>query len=521
MYKLRTVKCLKRKIHKRGINFPPKLTSAFFLIGVQILLLFLIIINLPNWTFHFYILSLIFSLSVIFYILNRKSNPNYKVMWIIFILLIPLFGAVSFLLWGSGKMLPAIKKRMNTEKANSKKYLNQDESVVNNLKYSDLLHSRQSTFISTESGFPVYKNTEVEYLSPGEVFFPRMLEELKKAKKYIFIEFFILANGYMWNEIHKILKEKVKEGVEIKIIFDDFGSISRQYKGFVENLKSEGIEISIFNPIRPSVDIFLNNRNHRKIVVIDGIVSMTGGINIADEYINKTERFGYWMDCAAIFKGDATKSFVVMFCNIWNCLHNSNKLNASKYLCVNSIISDGFVQPFSDDPLDNRNPAEGLYRSIISTAQKYVHIVSPYLIVDNTMLQELTTAAKSGVDIKIITPGIPDKWYVHPVTQYYYEELLEAGVKIYEYSPGFIHSKIFVSDDSVATIGTVNMDYRSFYLHFECGTWICQLPAVKVMENHFEDILKNSKEIILSEWKKRPFALKLKQNLLHLFAPYM
>lgn len=510
-----------KKLHKRGIKFPAKLLFAGLLILIQIVLLLVIIIKLPNWTVLFYIASQAFSLVVIFYILNRKSNPNYKFMWIIFILLMPLFGAVSFLLWGSGKMLPAIRKRMRNENKASEKFLLQSEETVSSLKYNDMLHSRQSAFITAESGFPVFKNTSVEYLSPGEKFFPRLLEELRNAKKYIFIEFFILANGYMWDEIHKILKEKVEQHVEVKIIFDDFGSISKQHKGFTNQLRDEGIEVSIFNPIRPSVDIFLNNRNHRKIVVIDGIVSMTGGINIADEYINKVTRFGYWMDCAAIFKGDATKSFVVMFCNIWNCLHPEKRIDISKYINYSNLLTDGFVQPFCDDPLDNRNSAEGLYRSIISGAQKYVHIISPYLIVDNNMLRELTVAAKSGIDIKIITPSIPDKWYVHPVTQYYYEELLEAGVEIFEYTPGFIHSKIFVSDDSVATVGTVNMDYRSFYLHFECGAWICKSPAVRDIENHFNEILNDSKKIILSEWRRRPISTKIKQSLLHLFAPFM
>ena len=510
-----------KRVHKRGLKIPAKLLSSGILILIQIGLVSFITFYLPDWSIPTYLLMKLFGLIVVYYIVNRKSNPNYKVMWIVFILLLPLFGAVAFLLWGSGRMLPAIKKRMATESSLSREYLCQNPDSENSLKHDDAIHSRQSTLIRSESGYPVYENTEVEYLSPGEKFFPRMLEELKKAKRYIFIEFFILADGYMWNEIHKILKQKIAEGVEVKVIFDDFGSISRQYKGFTEKLQQDEIEVSIFNPIRPSVDIFLNNRNHRKIVVIDGIVSMTGGINIADEYINKIERFGYWMDCAAIFKGEATRSFVVMFCNIWNCLHPDRRINIAKYLTTVSYKAEGYVQPFPDDPLDNNNPAEGLYRSIINSSQKYVHIVSPYLIVDNTMLQELCDAARSGIDIKIITPGTPDKWYVHPVTQYYYEELLEAGVRIFEYKPGFIHSKIFVSDDSVATVGTVNMDYRSFYLHFECCVWICKNPVIGDMEKHFNELIEDSREIKYEQWKKRPLGLRFKQNVLHLLAPFM
>ena len=512
---------MNKKPHKRGKKIPAKLLVSGILVLFQIIFVMFIVFNLPDLYAPLDTVLRILSVVTVFIIINRKNDAIYKNMWIIFILAIPFFGCVAFLLWGRGRTSPSIKKRIASEKNLSKAYLSQDPTVMSSLEYCDMLHSRQGRYLKNESGYPVYRNTTVEYLSPGEKFFPRMLEELEKAERYIFIEFFILSEGYMWDKIHKILKRKVTEGVEVKIIFDDFGSISRQYKGFADKLSEDGIEVSIFNPIKPSVDLFLNNRNHRKIVVVDGIVSMTGGINIGDEYINCEKRFGYWMDCAAIFKGDATRSFVVMFCNLWNVLHPKNRITMSKYLTTCSIDTEGFVQPYSDDPLDELTPGEGLYRTIISGSQKYVHIVSPYLILDNHMLKELKTAARSGIDVKIITPSHPDKWYVHPVTQYYYEELLEAGVRIYEYSPGFIHSKLFVSDDAVATVGTINTDYRSFYLHFECGVWMCQVPAVKEIEKHFNEIIKECKEIKLAEWKKRPVLLRLKQSLLHLFAPFM
>ncbi|MEG1887232.1 MAG: cardiolipin synthase [Oscillospiraceae bacterium] len=509
------------KQRKRGLNFPTRLTVAAFLIILQIASAVWLINYLSGKTFLVYIILQIISLFLVAYIINKRGNPNYKIAWIIFILGLPLVGAFIYLLWGSGIRLPKIRHEMEAAKRASRPLLEQNPLVENKLNYSDMLHSRQSKYLRKDSGFPVYTDTSVEYLSPGEKFFPKLLEELRGATDYIFMEFFILAEGYMWDEIHKILMEKVAQGVEIRIIFDDFGSIFRQYKGFVKNLRDEGIKVTVFNPIRPSVDIFLNNRNHRKIVVIDGRVSMTGGINIGDEYINKVEHYGYWMDCAAIFRGAATKSFAIMFCQMWNCINPHDKLDYEKYIVRVFPPCEGFVQPYADDPLGRQNPAEGLYMQILGSAQKYVYIASPYLILDNTMLSVLCYAAKSGIDVKIITPKKWDKWYVHPVTQFYYGELLEAGVKIYEFTPGFMHSKLFVSDDRVATIGSVNTDYRSFYFHFECGAWMCNNQAVYDIKDHFLRIIEDCEEIIPEKWAKRPIKLKIKQTILHLFAPFM
>jgi cardiolipin synthase len=268
------------------------------------------------------------------------------------------------------------------------------------------------------------------------------------------------------------------------------------------------------------MNVFMNNRNHRKIIVIDGKTALTGGINIGDEYINEIERFGYWVDSAIIIKGKAVISFLAMFCSMWE-FTAKKPLIMRDYLAEHNIINDGFYIPYCDNPLNSTNPAQGIYMQIISTAQKYVYITTPYLILDNEMLSVLSLAAKSGVDIRIITPHVPDKRYVHPVTQYYYSELLDAGVKIYEYTPGFIHSKLFVSDDSVATVGTVNMDYRSFNFHFECGVWCSGAKTIKDVKANFIEISEKSQEIDKNEWDKRSLFLRFRQSILHLFAPLM
>ena len=509
------------KQKKRG-SISTKIAVAAFFFLLQFAFLVFVMCELNSRSLWISYVCTFLSIILVITIVNRRGNPSYKITWLIFILAVPLFAVPVYFLWGGSFVMPRFKKRMRAEQAAAAKLLKPNEQTQRKLEYADIFHSRQSTFLRNESGFPVYTDTSVEYLSPGEVFYPRLLEELKKAEKFILIEVFILAEGEMWDGIHEILKEKVKAGVEVKILFDDFGSISRQYKHFAKNLRAEGIKVAVFNPIKPSFDIFLNNRNHRKIVVIDGKVAATGGINIGDEYINRIERFGYWMDCAAIFKGAAVKSFSIMFCEMWNSVkQQKERINPENY--INDIYprTEGFVQPYCDDPLGNNNPAEGLYMQILNSAQKYVYITSPYLILDNEMITVLCGAARAGVDVRIVAPKHPDKWYVHPVTQYYYEQLLEAGVRIYEFTPGFIHSKLFVSDDSVATVGTVNMDYRSFYFHFECGAWMCNNQAVLDIKKHILRIIEDSEEIKYDKWKKRPLALKFKQSLLHLFAPFM
>ncbi len=506
--------------HKRGIRIQTRIIVSALLLLLQIVFLFFAVYSLSKSYFWVYTASVIAGIILVIYIVNRRGNPSYKITWIIFILIFPIFGISVYLLWGGGRVMPHKRKKMMKCERRYKPYLNKDENLRNKLRYYDVLHSRQADYLAGESGYPLYNNTSTEFLAPGEKFLPRFLEELEKAEKYIFIEFFILAEGYMWDRIHEILKRKAAEGVEIRIIFDDFGSIKRQHKDFIVRLRSEGMRVSVFNPIGPTMNIFMNNRNHRKIVVIDGKVAVTGGLNIGDEYINKIERFGKWLDCAVIIKGDAVRSFLVMFCCMWE-FTTDKRIEIEKYIANAPAESEGFVLPYCDDPLNERNPAEGIYMQILNTAQEYVYIASPYLIIDNSMINTLKMAARSGIDVRIITPYIPDKWYVHPVTRYNYLELLEAGIRIYEYTPGFIHSKLFVSDDMVATVGTVNMDYRSFALHFECGAWICDNDTVIDIRDHLKEVMEQSKEITLAKWRKRKTGERLKQAILHLFAPFM
>ena len=506
--------------NKRGIPIPTRIVITALVLLLQLAILFVMLRTLSNRSVFIYTASEVLAIITVIYIVNRRGNPSYKMAWIMFILLVPVFGITVFMFFGGSRIMPHLKKKMRDCEAHNMPFLKDDKEVHNLLKYDDFSHSRQAEYLTRESGYPLYKNTSVEYLSPGEVFLPRFLEELEAAHKYIFLEFFIVAEGEMFDAVYKILCRKAAEGLDVRLLFDDFGSIKRQRKGFIERLRRNGIKVAVFNEIKPSVNIFMNNRNHRKIAVIDGAVAVTGGLNLADEYINAEKRFGYWMDCAVILKGEAASSFAVMFCNMWE-FTTGHRLETQNYLTDYSVETGGYVLPYCNDPLSDRNAAAGIYMQILSSAQRYVYIISPYLIIDNTMLESLKMAARAGIDVRIITPHVPDKWYVHPVTQYSYTELLEAGVRIFEFSPGFIHSKIFVSDDSVATVGTVNMDYRSFSLHFECGVWFSSNSAVGDIKNHFDDIQSMSREIKLKKWRKTPWPIRLKRAILHLFAPFM
>lgn len=502
-----------------GSKIQARIVISALIIIIELLLLVQAILSFASGLLWVYTAAEIISFFTVVHIVTKRGNQSYKIMWIIFIMAIPVFGVLAYLLWGGGRVMPHLKKRMAESENKYFSYLKQSDAS-NSLSFNDMLHYRQAAYLKTDSGFPVYKNTKSEFFSSGEAYFGALLSELSKAQKYIFIEFFIIGEGYMWNEILQVLKEKSASGVEIKIIFDDFGSIKRQSKEFISELKSANIEVAVFNPIRPSLDVFLNNRNHRKIVIIDGKIAFTGGINIGDEYINEIARFGHWHDSAIMLEGEAVNSFIAMFCSMWEFVTHK-ELNIKTLIAAHEPLNEGFYIPYCDNPLNSTKPAQGIYTQIINTAQKYVYITTPYLILDSTMTAALCLAAKSEVDVRIITPAKPDKWYVHPVTQYYYSELLEAGVKIYEYTPGFIHSKLFVSDDSVATVGTVNMDYRSFNFHFECGVWCSGTKSVKQVKECFLQTAEQCSEIDLQAWDKRPLAKKALQAILHLFAPLM
>ena len=357
----------------------------------------------------------------------------------------------------------------------------------------------------------------------GEDFFRQLMRELPKAKKFIFLEYFILEKGLMWDSVLEILRERAAAGVEVCVIYDDFGCIQRLSASYPKELAGFNIKAVPYNPMRPSMDPSLNYRDHRKICVIDGQVGFTGGINLADEYINKVERFGHWKDTSVLLRGAAVRSLTRMFLQQWTLNAGSDTLDRpeEEYLTARALPALGYVQPFPDSPLDHFNVAENAYLHLIQRADHYVYITTPYLILDNEFVTTLKTAAESGVDVRIITPSHPDKWYVHMVSRSYYQTLIQSGVKIYEYQPGFIHAKMCLCDDEAAMVGTANLDYRSLYLHYENAVLLYHTPVLAEIKKDIEETLEKSRLITIEELRSKLRGTSALCALLKLLAPLM
>ena len=350
-----------------------------------------------------------------------------------------------------------------------------------------------------------------------------ILEELRKAEHFIFLEYFIVQEGEMWNSILEILKEKAAAGLDVRMIYDDLGSVFVLPYRYDRTLESYGIKCEAFNKFVPFFSLVMNNRDHRKILIVDGHTAFTGGINLADEYINRKKKFGYWKDTGILVRGEAAVNLTAMFLTVWNTIRPTDKdfhnLLPHTYHSE-AFPEDGFVQPYGDSPLDHETVGENVYLNMISAARKYLYIFTPYLIIDNEVMTALCLAAKRGVDVRIVTPGKPDKLMVFWVTQSYYKQLIQSGVKIYQYLPGFIHAKVFVCDDCYATVGTINLDYRSLYLHFECGVFLCHSKEILKIREDAIETMKQSKEVTAEEVKKK-LPIRLAQVLLRIFAPLL
>lgn len=465
----------------------------------------------------------IISFFVCLHIVSKRDKGAYKLTWVFTILLFPLFGGMFYLFFRFQSQTRRFSKRISAIQDKARPYLSLSGSGYDEACSVAAEHTSQIRYLENFAGFPIYKGTKTEYLTPGEKKFEVLLEELRAAEKYIFLEYFIVEEGVMWDSILEVLEDKVRAGVKVRLIYDDFGCFFKLPKNFAESLREKGIECAVFNRFKPVLTAVQNNRDHRKIAVIDGKVAFTGGINIADEYINVIERFGHWKDSSVVIRGNAAWSFAVMFLQMWELCVGSFDDYGDYYpwkeeLCTES--DDGFVQPYADSPLDEENIGEHVYLQMINTAKDYIYITTPYLVIDDSMISALCLAAKSGVDVRIITPGISDSRWVHATTRSYYRDLIGAGVKIYEYTRGFMHAKTFVSDDTTATVGTTNLDFRSLYLHFECGVWMYGTGAVTEVKNDFLKTVAECRRITAEECRCG-LLLRIFRNIMRLFAPLM
>ncbi len=466
-----------------------------------------------------YYFLVVLSVIIVIYLINNNDNPTYKLSWAIFILAVPLFGGLTYLLFGGKKVPKALRTGVIKLGGDGSPVLLQDQNVIDRALAIDPSFGRQVNYILNAGHMPIYDNTEIEYYPLGEQKFEAMKIELEKAEKFIFLEYFIINEGHMWSTIEDILVRKVKQGVDVRVIYDDGGSI-RLSGGFAQRLRNFGIKTFVFNPFSPILAIQMNNRDHRKICVIDGRVGFVGGINLADEYINQKERFGHWKDCAVMLRGEAVFSLTVMFLQFYEYASKTreNYFGYRYDFATSPILSQGFVQPFADSPTDDELISETTHLNLIAAARKYIYIMTPYLVVDNEMTQALNIAAKSGVDVRIMVPHIPDKWYVFEVTRSSYEEFTKNGVKIYEYKPGFVHSKVMIIDDTAAIVGTSNLDFRSYYLHFECGMLLLDHPVLTKIKQDFVETLDKCIEITYEDCLKTNFFVRLGRAILKLFS---
>jgi cardiolipin synthase len=502
------------------------LFSRIFIFGVMILLQIILFMMLAYNASDLKILSnliVVFQFIIVIYILNDTSDPTMKLVWIIFMMFTPLFGILMYIYVRIQPGSIKLRKRLENIDLKSERYLKPDHNIYNDLQLQDKQVSMLAKYVYDYTDCPIYKNTDVTYFTCGEEKYKALIEQLEEATDFIFMEYFIIEEGRVWNSILRILEKKVQQGVEVRVMYDGLCSLTKLPIGYYKKLRKKGIKSKTFAPARPFFATRQNNRDHRKILVIDGKVAFTGGINLADEYMNIVDVFGHWKDTAVMLKGDVVKSFTLLFLQMWN-ISEKTIGNFDKYTSVEHPFhfeNSGYVLGYGDDPYGLERIGESVYLHLANISNRYLHIITPYLVLDNVMMSALKFAAKRGVDVKIIMPGIPDKAYAFCLARTYYPELIQAGVEIYEYTPGFTHAKMFISDDDKATVGSTNLDYRSLYLHFENGCFIYKNKEILKMEEDFQNTIKVSKRITLMECRNRPLYYKACGKLLRLLAPLM
>ncbi len=495
---------------------------------LQLALIVLFFVFLSDYFRLFYIGCIILSVIIGLKLLNSRSNPAYQIAWLIPILLVPIFGVVIYLIFGRRQFTKKeniLRKHLSESFMSARKgYTPAKEAFFAD---ADRAIVGQAVYLEQHAHAPVYEGCYTEFFPLGEDKFESMLSEIAQARHFIFLEYFIVQKGRMWDNILALLAQKAKEGVEVRVLYDDMGCLFTLPGGYYKKLEAMGIKARACNPFVPVLTPYHNNRDHRKILVIDGHTGYTGGINLADEYINEYQKHGHWKDCAIMIKGSAVESLTAMFLSMWDAtLRTEESLFAFafdryRYELTLPGKPQGMIAPYGDSPLDDELVGENVYFNMISAAKEYLYIQTPYLILDHDMMFALCNAAKRGVDVRIMTPHIEDKWFVHIVTRSYYPELIEAGVKIYEYTPGFVHAKVFVSDDTTATVGTVNLDFRSLYLHFECGAWMYRTGCIADIKRDFLMTLQKCTPISVEDIKRDPLWKRLLRPILKAFAPLL
>lgn len=471
---------------------------------------------------HIYAGMMLFTVAMVLYLLNSRLDPTAKITWLVVVMLAPVFGALLYLYTQLDIGHRALKMRFSQIIDLTRDSIPQSEEVSRALEEEDPGAAALVRYIGRSSCHPVYSGTEVTYFPLGEDKFTEMLRQLEQAEHFIFLEYFIVSEGLMWGDVLEILVRKAKEGVDVRLMYDGTCEFTLLPHKYLKLLRERGIKCKVFSPVSPFISTHYNYRDHRKILVIDGHTAFNGGINLSDEYINRVQRFGHWKDTAVMLKGEAVKSFTLMFLQMWNI--DERTLDFGKNLASPAFPGKngkGYVVPYGDCPLDDDRVGERVYMDILNRAIKYVHIMTPYLILDGEMEGALKYAAERGVEVALILPGIPDKRLPYALAKTHYASMLESGVKIYEYTPGFVHAKLFVSDDREAVVGTINLDYRSLYHHFECATYLYGTDCISHIEADFQDMLPKCRSVTPETVRREKWTTKVTGVLLKAASPLL
>ena len=485
---------------------------------IQVGVLFLMVSRFSARFSQFYWVCIALSFIAALAIVCSRSDPGYKIVWLTVFLPFPVFGWVLYLLFSGWRRPRRLRQALQGVREKTADAL-KDDFMGDAAESAGRDVSLQIRYLEQWALCPAYADSAAEYFPCGEAYYQRMMAELAKAQRYIFLEYFIIEEGQMWDSILALLERKARQGVDVRVMYDDVGSIFTLTRNYRRKLEEKGIRCCVFNRFVPVASRMVNNRDHRKLCIVDGTVAFTGGINLADEYINARQRFGHWKDSGILVRGSAAWSMTVMFLTVWDDVARQTEELSAFYpgRCPQQDAA-GYVQPYTDSPLDGESVGQTVYLNMISRARRSIWITTPYLIPDSATQTALCAAAKAGVDVRIITPRIPDKKAVFQVTRAYYPALLEAGVKIYEYVPGFIHAKNFIVDDRFATVGTVNLDFRSLFLHFENGVLLCGAPCIRQIKADFEETLRVSEQVTRSPGRRIDL---LWRSILRVFAPLL
>jgi len=508
----------KKAATKNGVK---RMVFSLISLVLSVALWYFLISYLSSFSAWITVIVNVLALFLCLWIYGQNKTSTMKIPWLFLILTFPFFGLLLYVLVGSSAHTK--KMKMNFAEANAlllpKLPKNADE--LNTLRTADPTAGNIAYYIANNNRYPIYNNSAVIYYSEATEALEAQLEELKKAEKFIFMEYHAIENAESWGRIQKVLEERVAAGVEVRVFYDDMGSIGFVNTDFAKGLESKGIRCHVFNPFKFGLNVFLNNRDHRKITVIDGKVGFTGGYNLANEYFNISSPYGKWKDTGIKVTGPAVRSLTVMFLEMWNAVRSgkTGDYDVDKYLpnLESADNAEGYVMPYSVNPLYGKHVGEDVYITMLDKATDYCWFCSPYLILSDELMKAMTIAARRGVDVRILTPGIPDKKLIYKVTRSFYPPLVKNGVRIYEWSPGFLHAKMSLADDKMATCGTINLDYRSLYHHFENGCWFYGCKAVGDMKSDFEHTFSQSREVT-EVYRDGKSGLSIQQLILRLFA---